>query len=140
MRQVRQNLGIGLRPWAREVGVSLSTAQHHEGGGALRVATAWRYVPVLRKYGVDPNEVEEIRDALGEIFFTDVDPAWVAWNHTMRAWEELTRGLVATGHIEHLRERFGRIAEQHGEGGASQRAKDQETYRQSVDEDREGGD
>jgi DNA-binding transcriptional regulator YiaG len=138
--EVREGLGIGQRPWSREVGLNVSTVQHNEGGGALRPATAWKYVPVLRKYGIDPNEVEEIRESLGELFFTDADPAWVAWNHTIRAWEELTRGLVATGHLEHLRERLERIAEERGERGARQRAKDEEEYQRLVEENREEGD
>ena len=134
LREVRESLGIGPRPWAREVGVSLSTAQHNEGGGTLRPATAWRYVPVLRKYGVDPNEVKEIRDSLGKLFFADADPAWVSWTHMMRAWEELTRGLVGTGHAETLRERLAEIEKQVGEEGARQRARDEEKYQQDIDQ------
>jgi transcriptional regulator with XRE-family HTH domain len=116
LKEAREGLGVGLRQLARESGVSVSTLQDTEGGRTPRPQTAMKYAEALRRRGLDPSEVAEIRDALGEVFFVDTEPGVVLLAHAMRAWDELTRGLVRAGHdAEELGVRLRRIAAEHGE-------------------------
>ncbi len=116
LREVREALGLGVREFAGEAGVSTRTLQDTERGKPARPQTAMKYAEALRRRGADPNEVREIRDALGgEVFFVNPDPDVVLLIHAMRSWKELTRGLVRAGHAEELGERLRTIAEEHGE-------------------------
>ena len=138
LREVREELGIGPRPFAREARVSVSTLQDTEGGRSPRRVTAEKYAAVLRRYGVDPNEVEEVAEGLGEYFRVDLDPYWALWTHVMQSWEEMTAGLVRAGYAESLRERLGRIEEQVGEEGRRNRQRIEAEYDQVIEENMRG--
>jgi transcriptional regulator with XRE-family HTH domain len=138
LREVREELGIGPRPFAREARVSVSTLQDTEGGRTPRRATAEKYASVLQKYGVDPNEVEEVAEGLGEYFRLDLDPYWALWTHVMQSWEELSAGLVRAGYAESLRERLGRIEKQVGDEGRRNRERMEAEYDQIVEENIKG--
>lgn len=118
--------------------MSVSTLQDTEGGRTPRRATAEKYAAVLRRYGVDPNEVEEVAEGLGEYFRADVDPYWGLWTNVVRSWEELTTGLVRAGHSQTLRERFDRIEKQVGEEGRRNKQQMEEEHRRLVEEQWEG--
>ena len=115
LQEVREGLGVGLRQFAREAGVSVSTLSDTEGGRPLRPATAWKYARALKKRGADPNEVLEIRDVLGEVFIVDPDPFWKLRWHTMRALREILVGLVRTGNEGAVRELMAEVVAEHGE-------------------------
>ena len=95
----------------------VTTLQGTEEGRPSRRQTAMKYARALHARGVDPNEVEEVRASLGEVFLVDPDPEVLLWHHAMRAWEEMTRGLVSAGFAKELRSRFRVIEEEIGEEG-----------------------
>ena len=137
MREVREEvLGMGRREFSREVGVPATTVQGNEQGKPPRRQTAWRYAEALRRRGIDPNEVREIRDTLGEIYFVDLDPEALLAQHAVAAWEELTRGLVRAGRTEEeLRELLRRIVEQFGEEGRQAREQIEQESREFTAEE-----
>ncbi len=136
LREVREALGLGVREFAGEAEVSTRTLQDTERGKPARPQTAMKYAEALRKRSANPNEVREIRDALGgEVFFVNPDPDVVLLIHAMRSWEELTQGLVKAGHTEELRERLRKIEEEHGEEAARVREARDRVNREIVAEE-----
>jgi transcriptional regulator with XRE-family HTH domain len=131
LREIREGLGIGLRAFAREAGVSVSTLQDTEGDRTPRPATAWKYAEALRKRGVDPNEVKEIRDALGEVFTIP---------HTLEmevlgAWELLTNALIRAGEEDSVRRLVDEGVSKYGEEGRRARQRREEVHWQEVEPD-----
>ncbi|MDP9477980.1 MAG: helix-turn-helix transcriptional regulator [Actinomycetota bacterium] len=114
LKEVREGLGLGVRQFAGEAGVSTRTLQDTEGGKTPRPQTAKKYADALRQRGVDPNEVQEIRDALGEVFHVDLTPETTMMFAAMDAWSELTRGFVNAGEGEWLEAELRRIRDEEG--------------------------
>lgn len=129
LSEVRESLGIGLRPFAREAGVSVSTLQDTEGGRTPRPQTAWKYAEALRRRGVDPNEVEEIRVALGEVLLIPPDAERALSWGARKAWESLTESLVQAGYIAELKQKLEEIEHEHGEEGRRRREQEEEADR-----------
>ena len=117
LREIREGLGLGLRQFAGEAGVSTRTLQDTEGGRTPRPQTAMKYAEALRERGVDPNEVQEIRDALGEVFHVVFAPETTMLLAAMDAWAELTRGFVKAGEGERLEAELRRIKDEEGDEG-----------------------
>ena len=138
MQEVREGLGIGLRQFAREAEVSVSTLSDTEGGRALRPATAWKYAKALRKRGADPNEVTEIRDMLGEVFIVDPDPYWRLREHALGALRESLIGLVRTGNAEAAKQIWDEVVAEYGEEGREARERAEAEYWRDVDREQEG--
>ncbi len=143
MKETREGLGVGLRQFAREAGVSVSTLTDTEGGRPVRSATAWKYAQALRKRGADPNEVAEIRNALGEVFIVDPDPYWKLREHALRGLREDLVGLVRTGNEETVRRLVEEVVAEYGEEGRKFRqrieAERWQEFNEYLDEEQEGG-
>ena len=119
--------------------MSVSTLQDTEGGRIPRPSTAWKYAEALRRRGADPNEVQEIRDALGEVFFVDLDPYWKLREHTVRSLRENLIGLVRTGMSERdIRRLVDEVVSEYGEEGRRAREKAEQEYWQDINQEQEG--
>jgi transcriptional regulator with XRE-family HTH domain len=136
LQEVREGLGVGLRQFAREAGVSVSTLSDTEGGRPLRPATAWKYARALKKRGADPNEVSEIRAVLGEVLIVDPEPYWKLQWHMMRGLRETLVGLVRTGNEGAVRKLLDEVVAEHGEEGREAREQAEAAYSKEVDEER----
>jgi transcriptional regulator with XRE-family HTH domain len=139
LQEVREGLGIGLRQFARDAGVSASTLQGTENGRPLRPATALKYAKALQKRGADPNEVTEIRDVLGEVFIVDPDPYWKLQRHAISGLRENLAGLVRTGNEEAVRRLLEEVVAEYGDEGRKAREEAEAEYQQVVDENQEVG-
>lgn len=135
LQEVREGLGMGLREFARDAEVSVSTLQGTENGRPLRTATAWKYATVLKKRGADPNEVAEIRDVLGEVFIVEPDPYWRLREHTLRGLRETLVGLVRIGDEEAVRGLVAEVVAEHGEEGREARERTETEYWRDVDQE-----
>jgi predicted transcriptional regulator len=135
LQKVREGLGIGLRQFAREAEVSVSTLHGTEEGRPLRPSTAWKYAKALRKRGVDPNEVTEIRSVLGEVFFVEPDPYWKLQRHLMRSLREHLVALVRTGNEEAVRRLMEEVVTDFGEEGERNRKQMEEAHNQMIEEE-----
>jgi transcriptional regulator with XRE-family HTH domain len=129
---------LSIKRLANEAGVSTRTVQDTEGGKPPRRATAEKYAAALRRYGVDPSEVREVAEGLGETFTVDVDPYWGLREHMLRGLREELVGLVRTGNEEAVRQLLEEVVAECGEEGARQRANDEQAYQRLVDEEQEG--
>lgn len=139
MKETREGLGVGLRQFAREAGVSVSTLKDTEGGRPVRSATAWKYARALRKRGADPNEVAEIRTTLGEVFIVDPDPYWKLREHALRGLREDLVGLVRTGNEEAVRRLVEEVVAEHGQEGREAKEQAEAEYQELANENREAG-
>lgn len=137
IKEAREAIRLSVRRFAEEAGVSTRTLQDHEaeGGRIPRRDVAEKYAAVLRRYGVDPLEVREVAEGLGEVFTVGADPYWRLWLRSMRAWEELTVGFVRDGHIDALREHFEKIEAEYGEEGRRNREQAEAEHQRLVDEE-----
>lgn len=129
-------MDIGLRKFAREADVPVTTLQGTEEGKPPRQDTAVKYAKVLRRYGVDPLQVREIREALEEEEVLVVNaPEIVLSLAAMKSWEALTEGFVRNGYIVELREKLDRIEQEHGEEGRRHREQEEEAHRRLQQEE-----
>ena len=138
LQVVREGLGIGLRQFAREAGVSVSTLKGTENGRPLRPSTAWKYAKALQKRGADPNEVAEIRAVLGEVFIVEPDPYWRLRDHMLRGLREGLIGLVRTGNEEAVRRLLEEVVAEHGEQGRRAREEAEAEHQRKVHREQEG--
>jgi len=139
LREVREALGLSIKRFAGEAGVSTRTLQDTEGGKPPRRATAEKYAAALRHYGVNPSEVREIRDALGEVFTVALDPYWKLREHALRGLREYLVGLVRTGNDEAVVALVEEVVAEYGQEGREAREQAAVEYQGFVDENREGG-
>ena len=144
LREVREALGIGLREFAREAEVSVSTLQDTEGGRRPRRATASKYWQALEKRGADPNQVQELREVLGEVLFiVKPDPYSRMRNHMLRSLRENATGLVLNGDEATVRKLVDEVIAEHGEEGRKLRkrieAEQWQEFNELLDQEQEGG-
>jgi len=144
LEEVRKGLGIGLREFAREAKVSVSTLQDTESGRRPRTATASKYWQALKKRGVDPNQVQELREVLGEVlFFVKPDPYSTMRNHMLRSLRENAVGLVLNGDEAAVRNLVDEVIAEHAEEGRKLRerieAEQWQEFNEQLDQGQEGG-
>src|SRR5918997_4590766 len=131
LREVREGLGIGLREFAREAGVSVSTLQDTETGRRPRKATASKYWQALEKRGADPNQVQELRKVLGDVLFiVKPDPYSRMRNHMLRSLRENAIGLVLNGDEATVRKLIDEVIAECGEEGRKLRERIEAEQRQ----------
>jgi transcriptional regulator with XRE-family HTH domain len=138
LKEVREGLGLGVKRFADEAGVSTRTVQDTEGGKAPRRATAEKYAAALRRYGANPSQVREIQDALGETFTVDLDPYWRLREHTLRGVRETLIGLIRTGNEEVVRDLLDEVAAEYGQEGREAGERAEAEYWREVDQEQEG--
>jgi transcriptional regulator with XRE-family HTH domain len=138
LKQAREALRLSVRRFAEEAGVSTRTVQNHESGGTPRRDVAERYAAALRRYGVDPSQIREVAEALGEVFVVDAEPYWKLRNHKLRGLREDLIGLIRTGSEEAVRDLVDEVAAEYGQEGREARERAEAEYRREVDQEQEG--
>jgi transcriptional regulator with XRE-family HTH domain len=141
LREAREAIRLSVRRFAEEAGVSTRTLQDHEaeGGRVPRRDVAEKYAAVLRRYGVDPTEVQEVAEGLGEVFVVDLDPHWKLREHMLRGLREDLIGLVRTGDEEAVRRLVEEVVNEYGAEGNEARQRAEAEHQRLVDENQEGG-
>lgn len=137
LKETREAVRLSVRRFAEEAGVSTRTVQNHESGGTPRRDVAERYAAVLRCYGVDPSQVREVAEALGEVFVVDPNPYWRLRQHALGGLHEDLIGLIRTGNEGAVRDLVDEVAAEYGQEGREARERAEAEYWQGVDQDQE---
>ncbi len=109
----------------------------HEGGKVPRRDVAERYAAVLGRYGVDPSQVREVTEALGEVFILDPEPYWKLRQHLLRGLREDLVGLIRTGNEEVVRKLIDEVVAEHGAEGREAMERAEAAYQELVDENQD---
>lgn len=138
LKEARETVRLSVRRFAEEAGVSTSTLQNHESGKVPRREVAERYAAALRRYGVDPSQIREVAEAMGEVFVLDPDPYWRLRGHVLRGLREDLVGLVRTGNEGTVRNLLDEVVAEYGEEGRRVREQAEAEYRRVVDQEQAG--